>query len=185
LGATASIWNGIKRILFWQTLHEQADSSAVSIEQAIKMFRAAPEKYFVHPRMHTSYCWDASSPGLGGIQTLDNADVLVAGRVLAHIQNVQISDGTAIVGHFAVADKKLEGHGIGRALAYCMARMLISHHGVHSIIFEENSTRFKEAEYARFFKSLGAHQLEKRPLIDRADRPRFEWKIREFPTGSE
>ncbi|WP_297831497.1 hypothetical protein [Pseudomonas sp.] len=155
----------------------------MTIEQAIEIFRVAPEKYFVHPRMHTPYCWDAGSPGFGGINSLESADVLVEGHILAHLRNVQIRDGIATVGHFAVADQKLEGLGVGQVLACCMAQMLISHHGVRSIIFEENSTRFEEAGYARFFTSLGARQLERRPFWDSADRPRFEWAIRELPNG--
>jgi hypothetical protein len=175
----ASTWNRLKRILVLQTQREQADTSNVTIELAIKMFRAAPEKYFVLPRVHTTYCWDAS-PGLGGIQALDNVDVLVEGYVLGHIQNIQIVDGIATIGHFAVADQNLERCGIGRVLANCLARILIRHHGICSIVFEENSTRFEEAGYVNFFKSLGAIQLERRPFLDRADRPRFEWDIRKL-----
>jgi len=172
-------WHGLKRILLRMQPSGLADSSNVAIEQAIEIFRVAPEKYIVHPQTHTP-CWDAGGPGFGGINSLESADVLVGVHVLAHIRNVQISDGIATVGHFAVADKKLEGFGVGRVLAYCMAQMLISHQGVRSIIFEENSTRFEEAGYARFFTSLGARQLERRPFWDRADTPRFEWDIREL-----
>lgn len=110
----SSFLHALKRILKRQQLNGQVDSSNVTLEQAIKFFRLTPEKYFVQPRTRTAYCWDADSPEFGGIITLDSADVLVRGRILAHMQNIQIVDGIATVGHLAVADQKLEGRGVGK-----------------------------------------------------------------------
>lgn len=90
----------------------------------------------------------------------DDIYVKSSNKPLGHVQQITIDTPTSVasIGHFAV-EKGLERKGIGRRMALTLRAELVWRYGVKQIVFKECSTRYEEAKYEDFFRSLGAQML--------------------------
>jgi hypothetical protein len=149
------------------------NAKVVSIDEAIELFKLSPNRWFFvfpdHP-----FCWpeklEHSKTSLG------NAYIFVGGNGIGYIHNISCQGDLAEIGHFAVA-RGLERRGIGYLMAKAIAYELKNRYGISKIIFSENSTSFIEADYPKFFSTLGALPVKDGLRVHKSGRPDFEWKI--------
>lgn len=127
-----------------------------SIAQVLKAFEGEAAWQFTNAA-GSIYSWELSPAFPCAGWGLDNITVLAAGSPIAWIQEItlDVPCHCAKIGHFAI-DPRYAGHGLGRLLAKTLRAELHVRLGVVDIVFAERSTRFVEAGYEAFFRSLGA-----------------------------
>ncbi len=139
----------------------------------IELFKKSPNSwYYEFP--DKPFQWPVKPQN--SVISIGDIYIFVGGSTIGYIHNIKCHGNIAKIGHFAV-EQGLERMGIGRIMALSIAKELKERYGISTIIFSENSTKFIEADYPKFFNALGALPMPIDLKIYKSDRPDFEWKI--------
>ena len=139
------------------------------LEKAVALFRANPLRWFhgnpgqdVWPDeiINDAFC------------TPPNIQIHVGSHIIGWVEGIHIDVPRRIarIRHLAVAEG-LENQGLGVVIAHALRLGLVANYRVHTIVFAEDSTRYEEAGYSKFFSKLGAHMIIEQP----GWRPAWYW----------
>jgi ribosomal protein S18 acetylase RimI-like enzyme len=149
------------------------DMRCISVDEAIALFKANPIAWFTCHQ--EPYRWPERRNNTAGFAaSLPNVGVLVRGHHIADMERATIEGATARIQHVGVASE-LTGRGIGPVLLRTMAHEMACRYGVTCIVFSEESTKYHEKGYEKFFAKIGARRLTAR-WDQKPDRPDFEWR---------
>jgi predicted N-acetyltransferase YhbS len=146
----------LKKIYSFKTLFSRRSHQG-SKETAIKDFFGNPEASFFGSQK-SPYSWDLLR-SFGEISPLPDIFIRSANQPIGYVQNIQLElqHGIGWIGHIA-CETGFEGHGIGRKMVETLIKSLRETHGVTTLVFAENSTRYQSAGYPAFFKHIGAEE---------------------------
>lgn len=108
-----------------------------------------------------------------GVYFMPDIWVRAGGQQLGYIQQISSPDEgrTIIIGHFGVG-VEFVGKGVSHAIVQELRNCLISHLGTEIVRFEERHREFQDANYERFFRTIGAANLNpQKPRV-------WTWAIR-------